>query len=248
MGLRILIAVAALVLGALGFKLLEQGHRIDTLDTELRALRTRVNEQVSGGGAPVAAAPVYVPAPSRAAGAQPEPEQPAAAARPVAAPRVSVTQAEIAHVESAVLSLLEADRPELREKLRAVVQEQQRTLEQEQREERRERWVARREARLMEVGNEVGLTADQRQAVLHVMLATRDQIGDMRQSAQTPEAINATRAQARALREQSEAQVRGLMSASQYETFRARLGDDDDDERRGARGERAERGERTPAP
>jgi hypothetical protein len=241
MGLRIVIAVAALVLGMIGFKLLEQSHRIDTLDSELQALRTRVNEQASSSGAPRAAA-AYIPPPARpVAGAVPPDSQAAAAARPVAvAPRVPVTQDEIAHVESAVLSLLEADRPELREKLRGVVQEQQRTLEQEQREERRERWVARREARLLEVGTEIGLNADQRQAVLHVMLATRDQIGDMMQNAQTPEAINATRAQARAVREQSEAQIRGLMSASQYETFRARF-EDDDDESRGPRGRRGER-------
>lgn len=237
MGLRIVIAVAALVLGMVGFKLLEQSHRIDTLDSELQALRARVNEQANSVGAPqaTAPAPAYVPP------AQPPGSQPPATAQPVAAAlRVPVTQDEIAHVESAVLSLLEADRPELREKLRGVVQEQQRTLEQEQREERRERWVARREARLLEVGTEIGLSADQRQAVLHVMLATRDQIGDMMQSAQTPEAINATRAQARAVREQSEAQIRGLMSASQYETFRARF-EDDDDEWRGPRGRRAER-------
>jgi len=242
MGLRIVIAVAALVLGMVGFKLLEQSHRIDTLDNELQALRARVNEQASSVGAPQGAAPavVYVPPPGRPAGAPPPESQAPAAAQPVAAPRVPVTQDEIAHVESAVLSLLEADRPELREKLRGVVQEQQRTLEQEQREERRERWVARREARLLEVGTEIGLSGDQRQAVLHVMLATRDQIGDMMQSAQTPEAINATRAQARAVREQSEAQIRGLMSASQYETFRARF-EDDEDEWRGPRGRRAER-------
>jgi hypothetical protein len=241
MGLRIVIAVALLLLGALGFKLLEQGQRIDTLDTELRALRARVNEQASSAGERAAApAAAYVPPPARPAGALPEPPQPAAT-QPVAEPRVPVTQAEIAHVESAVLSLLEADRPELRAKLRGVVQEQQRTLEQEQREERRERWVARREARLLEVGTEIGLSADQRQAVLHVMLATRDQIGDMMQSAQTPEAINASRTQARALREQSEAQIRGLMSASQFEAFRTRF-EDDDDERRGPRGGRSERG------
>jgi hypothetical protein len=239
MGLRIVIAVAALVLGMVGFKLLDQSHRIDTLDSELQALRARVNEQAASAGAPRGAEPLapYVPPPPGA----PSIGAPSAAQPVVAAPRVPVTPDEIAHVESAVLSLLEADRPELREKLRGVVQEQQRTLEQEQREERRERWVARREARLLEVGTEIGLNADQRQAVLHVMLATRDQIGDMMQSAQTPEAINASRAQARAVREQSEAQIRGLMSASQYETFRARF-EDDDDEPRGPRGRRAERG------
>jgi len=244
MGLRIVIAVAALVLGVLGFKLLDQSQRIDTLDTELGALRTRVNELASNAGAPRAAAPAapHVPQPVRPAGASAEQHAAPSVAQPVVAePRVPVTRAEIAHVESAVLSLLEADRPELREKLRAVVQEQHRTLEQEQREERRERWVARREARLLEVSNEIGLSADQRQAILHVMLATRDQIGDMMQSAQTPEAINASRTQARTLREQSETQIRGLLNASQYEAFRARFGDDDDDERRGPRSGRTER-------
>lgn len=239
MGLRIVIAVAALVLGALGFKLLDQSRRIDTLDTELSGLRARINELASSASEPAPRAP-YVPQAARPSGAPDEPPAQPPVAQPVAEPRVPVTRAEIAHVESAVLSLLEADRPELREKLRAVVQEQQRTLEQEQREERRERWVARREARLLEVGTEIGLSADQRQAVLHLMLATRDQIGDMMQSAQTPEAFSASRTQVRALREQSEAQIRGLMSATQYEAFRARFEDDDDD-RRGPRGDRRER-------
>lgn len=240
MGLRIAIAVAALVLGALGFKLLDQGNRIDLLERELDALRTRVSEQASAS-APRAAAPAYVPPPPRAAPAPADASPRAPSEQPAPAePRAPVTQAEIAHVESAVLSLLEADRPELREKLRAVVQDEQRSLEQIQREERRERWAARREGRLLEVGTEIGLSAEQRQAILHIMLSTRDQIGDMMQSAQTPEAINASRTQARALREQSEAQIREQMSASQYETFRTRF-EDDDDERRGPRGERGPR-------
>ena len=128
--------------------------------------------------------------------------------------------------------MLEADRPELREKLRAVVQEQQQTLEQEQREQRRERWATRREARLLEVGKEIDLSDEQRAAILHIMISTRDQIIDVRQSAQTPEAINESRTKSRALREQSETQIRELMKPEQYETYRARLGDDDDDEER----------------
>jgi hypothetical protein len=131
-----------------------------------------------------------------------------------------------------------------RAKLRAVVQEQQKTYEQEQREERRERWATRREALLLELGKEVGLTNEQRAEMLHLMLATRDQIGDTFQSAQTPEAINESREKARVLRQQTDAQIRELLKPAQYEAYRARFEEDDEAERR-ARGPRGER-ERTP--
>jgi hypothetical protein len=234
MGLRIALGVLALVVGALGFRLFDQGKRIAALESELQAMRTtKASERRAVGSRELALPPHF--AQPRTIPVVPSAPRPAAAPaeQPAPAPRVPVTQAEIDHVESAVLSLLEADRPELREKLRGVVQEQQRTLEQQQREERRERWATRREARLLEVGKEVGLSAEQQQAILHIMLATRDQIGDMRQSAQTPDAINNVREQARAVRERSEAQIRELMSPEQYQKFSERFGDDDDDERRG---------------
>jgi hypothetical protein len=240
MGLRIVIGIVALVVGALGIVLIDQSARLEQLEQELRAMRAKVAAPSTTGAAQAAQTPAYIQppqrSPARAPVALPAPgtEDPSQAP---GEPRVPVTQAEIAHVESAVLSLLEADRPELREKLRAVVQEQQRTLEQQQREERRERWVTRREARLLEVGKEIGITAEQQQAILHIMLATRDQVSDMRQSAQTPEAINEQRAKSRAIRDQSEAQIRELMSPKQYEAFNERFGDDDDDERRAPRRE-----------
>jgi hypothetical protein len=238
MGLRILLAVLALVVGALAIVLIDQSGRLERVELELQARRAKDNGPSANALALEAQTPVYVQpaqrAPLPAPAALPAQGTEGPTEVPAAEPRVPVTRAEIAHVESAVLSLLEADRPELREKLRAVVQEQQRTLEQQQREERRERWVARREARLLEVGKEVGLNAEQQEAVLHIMLATRDQVSDMMQSAQTPEAINAMRGQTRAVREQSEAQIRELMSPKQYQGFSERFRDDDD-ERRGPR-------------
>lgn len=244
MGMRLLIALGALVIGALGFAVLEQGRHIERLDGELHALRTSVQAHPSKLSVPVASSPIYAPV-ARSVPA-PQPEQVAEAKElgempavgvPVEA-RAPVTHDEVARVESAVLSLLEADRPELRAKLRAVVQEQQQTLEQEQREERRERWATRREARLLELGNQIGLTEEQRAAMMHIMLATRDQIGDLRQSAQTPEAINASRDQARALREQSEEQIRQLLKPAQYEAYKAQFADDDEAERQRRGGER----------
>jgi hypothetical protein len=245
MGQRIAIAGlvmagVVLVLGALGFGLFEQGQRIDRLDRELRALREQLDEQPAMAGAsPAVERPGYaVPQ----AGAAPPPPPTAVPAVP-AAPRVALAQSEIARVESAVLTLLEADRPELRAKLRAVVQEQQQTLEQEQREQRRERWITRQEARLLEIGSEVGLSAEQRKAMMTIMLGTRDQLTDMRQSAETPEAIAQTRAKMRELRAQSDAQIRELLKPEQYEAYRARFGDDDDDDRRPRRAD-AERSDR----
>jgi hypothetical protein len=225
---RVVMVALAVLIGALGFGLFDQGRRIERLEGELKALRSSVRE---GNDVPVAASPIYAPVPRPSS---------AAAAEPAAAPavparveqRVAVTHDDVARVESAVLSLLEADRPELREKLRAVVQEQRQSLEQEQREERRERWATRHQARLLELGNEVGLTPAQQESILHITLATRDQIRDVRQSADSPEAINVAREKSRALREQSEAQIRALMKPDQYEAYRQRFEDDDDDDRR----------------
>jgi hypothetical protein len=225
-----MVALAVLI-GALGFGVFDQGRRIERLEGELKALRSSVRE---GNDVPVAASPIYAPVPRPSSANAAPPASPAAPA-PVPAraeQRVAVTHDDVARVESAVLSLLEADRPELREKLRAVVQEQQQSLEQEQREERRERWVTRHQARLLELGNEVGLTPAQQESILHITLATRDQIRDVRQSADSPEAINVAREKSRALREQSEAQIRALMKPDQYEAYRQRFEDDDDDERR----------------
>jgi hypothetical protein len=165
-----------------------------------------------------------VPAPG--APAEPSPAPPPA-------PRVAVSEDEVARVESAVLSLLESDHPELREKLRAVVQEQQQSLEQAEREERRERWIARNEARLLELGAQVGLSTEQREQLSSILLVTRDQVMDVRQSAQTPEQIAAAREKIRGLREQSETQIRELLSTQQYEAYKAEF--DDDDERRDRR-------------
>jgi hypothetical protein len=240
MGPRILIAALALVIAALGFGHFEQRQRIERLASELEALRERADEQPSDGAAPGPVPAAYVRPPS-APSAMPPAAVPHAA--PPAAPRVAVSQDEVARIESAVLRLLEEDRPELREKLRAVVQEQQQTLEQEQRERRRERWITRREARLLEIGNEVGLTPEQRQGMLHVMLATRDQIEDVRQSAQTPEAMVELRDKLRALRVQTDNQIRELLKPEQYEAYRARF-DDDDDDPQPRRSERAIRTER----
>jgi len=239
MGLRILIAGLGIALAGLGFGLFEQAQRIERLDRELDGLRTRIDEQASAE-APYPAAPVYVKPQAGAASADPAgaPRQPASAPP---TPRVALSPHEVAHVEAAVLTLLEADHPELRAKLRAVVQEQQQTLEQEQREQRRERWITRQEARLLEVAGEAGLSADQRKAMMLIMLGTRDQLADMRQSAETPEAIAQTRAKMRELREQSDAQIRQLLKPEQYEAYRARFEDDDDEQRRPRRPDRPQR-------
>lgn len=240
---RLVTAGLVVVIGALGFGVFDQGRRIERLEGELKALRANVRE--ASDDVPIAASPTYAPVPRPETAPVTGAPAIAPAAQPARVePRVAVTHDEVARVESAVLSLLEADRPELREKLRAVVQEQQQNLEQEQREERRERWVARHQARLLELGKEIGLSDEQQESILHITLATRDQIRDIRQSAETPEAINAAREQGRALREQSETQIRALMKPDQYEAYRQRFEDDDDDER-GPRGRGPEgRGER----
>ena len=244
MQVRILAGVGALGLLALGVVVVLQASRIAQLEAKVGALDERLDDAPRDDGdeddepwVPArrdAAQAVRAPGTSAAAATSASAEHPTAvpAAPVVPAVRVPVSQDETSRVESAVLNLLDGDHPELRAKLREVVQEQQQSLEQEQREQRRERWISRREATLVELGNEVGLSTEQREQLMGIMLATRDQMTDMRQGVDSPEAFAAAREKVRALREQSEAQVKALLKPEQYEAYRARFSDDDDERRR----------------
>jgi hypothetical protein len=240
--------LVTLVLLGLGLHELEQDRRIATLRADLERFRIAPADAVSAvparvaGAYPAAAAPAGAARPELAR-PTPTPAATAQSARSAEpAPRAAVSNDEIARVESAVLSLLEADRPELREKLRAVVQEQQETLEHQQQEQRRERWIARTEARLGELSGQAALTDAQRQAILQLMLASRDQITDVMRSADTSEAFAAGRETVKRLRLETDAKIRELLSAAQYEAYKQALGDDDE---RGP-GRRDERASPTP--
>jgi hypothetical protein len=207
--LPIVLAVAVVGLGVFA---VSQQRRLTQVEEALEALRSQ---------SPAAREVTVVR--SRAPAAPRE----GAAGAPVAAaparPRVAVAEDEQARIESAVLNLLDGDHPELRAKLQSVVQEQQQNMQQREREERRERWIARREARLLQLG----LAPEQREAVLTVMLANRDQIEDLRRDARTPEAIGEVRDRIRALRDQAEEQIRKQLTPEQYEAFRGQMDSDD---------------------
>jgi len=233
MARRLLYVVAGLALVWLGLHLYEQDRQIAALRNELDALRAVSAEPDAAPWIPDARSKLHVPPPAASSPSAPVPKAPAAAA-PTAAPRAPVSSDEVARVESALLGLLESDRPELREKLRAVVQEQQETLEHEQRELRRERWISRAEERLAELSGSAALSAEQRQTILQIMLANRDQIADLMRSADTSEAFANARQTARRLREETDTRVRELLNPKQYEAFKQKF--EDDDERRPPRG------------
>lgn len=179
------------------------------------------------------APPAASQAPSQAQ--PPAVPQPRAPAPLPAAPRAPVTQDELARVESAVLNLLDSDRPELRDKIRAVVDEQREAADHAQQEQRRERWIARTEARLAELSGPGALTAAQRQAVLDVMLANRDQIFDVMRNAQTGESFTAARSKVQQLRADTETRIRELLNEEQYKAYKQTMDRDDDDRRPPAR-------------
>jgi hypothetical protein len=237
------------VSGALGFHALEQDRRITQLSEKLaalegghdehaaepegiaviesdpRALDGRALDEVAGG--------VLARAALRARAAEGQPAEPKLA-EPAPAPRAVVGADEIARVESALLTLLESDRPELNAKLRSVVQDEHAAIQQEQREQRRERWITRTEARLLELGKSAGLNAEQSGSLLQILLASRDQMSDVWQSAQTPEAMAQVREKVAGLREQRDQEIRGLLSETQYKAYEEQMQDDDNE--RGARG------------
>jgi len=215
---RALLALLVVAVGVLGFVVHAQQRRVAQLEERLESLRelgARARPpSVMRSGLSNASAP-----PARAARVEPV----------NAEPRVFVAEDEVARVESAVLRLLESDRPELRSKLQAVVQAEQQALQQRQREQRRERWIARREAKLLQLSETAGVTAEQRDAILTIMLAQRDQVEELRRDAQTPEMIATLKDEIRAVREQTDAQIRKQLTPAQYDAFRKHEEGDDED-------------------
>lgn len=136
----IALAVAGLAILGLGWLGFEQDAEMQALRRDLDAVRTTAAQQratastVRSDRAALVAAEATRSARYRVSGMEPPSVPSPAGAVPTAvvpatvvpaAPRAEVSHDEIARVESAVLTLLDQGHPELREKLRAVVQEQQ---------------------------------------------------------------------------------------------------------------------------
>lgn len=234
------LVILSLALVGLGLRVFEQDRRLARLREELDALRAATPAPSAAAPAP-GATPFLRPARALPAAESPhdQPAEPAPSSvakrsgplRAAPLPREHVTEDELARVESAVLSLLDADRPELRNKLLEVVEEHQELTEIERQEQRRERWVARMEARLGELQGDAALSGDQREAIVNLLLANRDQIRDLRRNAETSEEFAEARATVRRLREEADAQVRELLTPAQYQAYRQLLDRDDDDRR-----------------
>lgn len=220
---RIVMGLLIVAVAVLGFASYAQHRRLARMDDALRALRAR-----SAESRPLAISALRTSLARAAATDTPAPAPPRADTPPPK-PRANISDEEFARVESAVLRLLETDHPELRDKLLSLVQEQQHTLQEQQRETRRERWAARREARLLELSDKAGITADQREAILTIMLSQRDQIEDLRREADSPEAIATVRERTARVREQSQELIRKQLRPDQYDAFREHFDSDDDD-------------------
>jgi len=212
---RAALAALGIAVCALAYGLHAQQARIERLSTQLQVLSER----------PVGSSVTVGPQPTAAVIGSPAAKE--------LAPRAVVGPEELARIESAVLTLLDSEHPELRSKLQAAVQREQHAAEQQQRDARRDRWAARREARLRAVSEAAGISAEQRDAVLTIMLANRDQLEELRREAQTPEQMATLRTRAKALRDAADAQIRSQLSPEQYRALR-HPGDDEDDERQPA--------------
>lgn len=215
MARKLPLILGTLLVTGLALHAYNQDLRIARLRADLEAVRA-----ATGTGETLEAAPPG-PAPAArtevsATAASPTP----AVAPPAAAPRAPVSQAEINRVESAVLSLLESDRPELRAKLREVVDEQRAAEEQERDERGRERYMAATEARLAELSGPAALSPEQRHAIVDILVANRDQMIDIMRNAETAEAFASGRAKVEKLREESDARVKALLNATQYEAYK----------------------------
>lgn len=224
------LVLSGLALAGLALHAFQQQRALAGVRAELELLRERATQastQQPAGIPRPQAVPQPAARPAEAAGAVP------ARPAPSEAPRAAVTHDEIARVESAMLSLLEADRPELREKLRAVVQEQQEAIMHERQEMRRERWIARAEGQLAELTGDAALSAEQRRAIVDIVAGNRDQIVDVMRNAETSKDYANARETRRRLRDEADARVRELLTAPQYEGYKQVFTrDEDDDERR----------------
>ena len=123
--------------------------------------------------------------------------------------------------ENAVMEALESYNPQIRDRLRAVVQEEQEQLREERMQQRRERWEERSRERLAALAQGASLSSDQHATLGEWLNRERDQITELFAQARRDFSFGEARDKAVEIREETDAQVRELLDEDQLTAYQA---------------------------
>jgi hypothetical protein len=121
--------------------------------------------------------------------------------------------------ENAVMEALESYNPQIRDRLRAVIQEEQERLREQVRQERRERWDARARERLTELADQVHLSSHQLDSLNGWLSNERDQVFDVLRQARQDHSFAEAGEKVETIRRQTDEQARDLLDDAQFNAY-----------------------------
>jgi hypothetical protein len=121
--------------------------------------------------------------------------------------------------QSDVLEVLESYDPQVRDRLKAVIQEEQDRLRDERWEMRNQRWAERTQKQIADFSEKAGLSAEQSAEISTLLNSERDQISALFQNARQDMSFGEARNKARELRENNDAKAKEILDEGQYTAF-----------------------------
>ena len=115
-----------------------------------------------------------------------------------------------------VLEVLESDDPEVRDRLREVIDDELSTRREDRREERRERRKAQAEQMVRDLGNDYHISDSQQQTLRELLSDEQEQIGQFFQAARQDHSWGEARDKAQDLREDNDAEAMDLLNEEAY--------------------------------
>jgi hypothetical protein len=118
-----------------------------------------------------------------------------------------------------VLDALESDDPEVRDRIKAVIREEQAMLREEERELRQLRRAERIDQKFDEFSTRVNLSEQQNKALSDLLSSEREKIRELRRKGREGDNGIDVRKEAQQLRSENDAKVKELLDDDQYEEF-----------------------------
>jgi hypothetical protein len=120
------------------------------------------------------------------------------------------------NTERAVMALFDSENPQIRGRLRTVVQEEQQRLSDERREQRQARAAERSRGRVSELATRVGLSDQQADWLNDALDAEREQLSDLFAQAREDQNFADMRSKATQLRAATDASVKAQLKDDQF--------------------------------
>jgi hypothetical protein len=118
-----------------------------------------------------------------------------------------------------ILEVLESYDPQVRDRLKAVIQEEQDRLRDERWEMRNQRWQERTEKQISEFSENAKLSAQQSAEISTLLTSEREQISALFQQARQDMSFGEARQKARDLRDENDAKAKEILDEDQITAF-----------------------------